>query len=392
MTEPLKLAVIAGIFHPEPGGPATYLYHLLPELITQGYAVRVLTYGEADMPAAYPYPVQRISRQTSIAARLLAYSRAAWQLVGWADVLFIQGYGLPVLPAWLWYRRPLVVKIVSDFAWEFARRHQWIDDTVDVHTFQQMALPLRVRLVRWQQTLVARLARAVIVPSTHVERLVAGWGIPARKIHIISNAAPPEADLPPTQAAAREALAAMIAEKSPSVDSDQPILLSVGRLTAVKGVDVAVRALADIPNARLVVIGDGEDRAMLTALAAESGVGDRVIFLGNREHRDVMVAMRACDVFVLSSYTEGLSHVLLEALSEQKAVVATAVGGNLEIVTDGENGLLIPAGDSSALADAVRRVLTDSDLAQQLSVGAGVRSRDFSWETLVRRTVALLQK
>lgn len=379
---PLRIAVVTGTFHPEPGGPPTYLYHLLPELVARGHAIRVLTYGEADAPTDYPYTVRRISRRQSIPRRLVAFSRAAWELARWADVCFVQGYGLPLIPAQLRFRRPVVIKIVSDFAWEFARRHAWIAPDVDVNTFQQMPLPWRVRLVRWQQTLTARLARAVIVPSAHVQRLVIGWGIAPEKVHLIYNAAPPERDLPPTREAARAAL---------GLPEDRPLLLSVGRLTAVKGFDVAIRALADLPDAALIVIGDGEDADALETLADETGVVDRVIFCGRREHRDVLIAMRACDVFVLSSHTEGLSHVLLEALSAGKPAVATAVGGNPEVITHGESGLLVPPGDPAALAGAIRRVLDDPALAQRLGDGARVRSAAFAWEALVAQTESLLR-
>ncbi len=383
MTHNPKLLVVSGTFHPEAGGPPTYLYHLLPELVERGWDVHVLTYGESDSPTDYPYHVERISRRVSIPARLLAFSRAAWALTRWADVLFVQSYGLPVLPALVRYRRPVVVKAVSDFAWEFARRHNWVGTEVDVNTFQQMRLPPRVQMVRWQQTLMARLAQSMIVPSEHVAQLVRGWGIAAEKVHVITNAAPPENDLPPTQEKARHTLGLQL-------EDGQPVLLSIGRLTAVKGFDVAIRALVDVTGAVLVIIGDGEDSAKLAALADEIGVNERVFFLGRCDHRRVMTAIRTCDVFVLSSYTEGLSHVLLEALSESKVTVATAVGGNPEVITDGENGLLVPSGDPAALAAAIQRVLGDKVLAEHLRDGAGVRSKDFSWETLVNRTEKLL--
>ena len=381
MPNALRILVIAGEFHPEPGGPPTYLYHLLPELLARGHAVRVLTYGEADAPQDYPYLVTRISRAQSIPARLAAFSRLIWQHTDWADVLFVQAYALPAIPALLRTRRPMVIKIVSDAVWEFSMRHGWIAPEVDVTAFQRLPKTPRVRLARLQQQVGLQLARAVIVPSQHVAALVQGWSIPADKIHVILNAIPPERDLPPTPEAARAAL---------GLPAEGPLLLGVGRLTAVKGFDVSIRALATLPGARLAIVGEGEDRAALDALAAELGVAERVIFLGRREHRDVMTAMRACDVFVLSSRTEGLSHVLLEALGEGKPIVATRVGGNPEVLTNGQNGLLVTPDNPAALSEAIGRVLADPALADQLRAGAQARSRDFSWDTLVNRTEGLL--
>ncbi len=381
MTDSLNILVISGTFHPEPGGPPTYLYHLLPALQARGHAVRVLTYGEPDAPAEYPYPVTRISRAQSIPARLAAFARAVEAEAGWADVFFVQAYSLPALPTALLHRRPLVIKIVSDAVWEFSQRHGWVAPAVDVNAFQRLPKSPRVRLARFQQQLGLRLARAVVVPSQHVAALVQGWGIPAEKIHVILNAIPPVHDLPSTAQAARAAL---------GLPAEGALLLGVGRLTAVKGFDVSIRALAELPTATLVIIGEGEERAALGALAEALGVAGRVIFLGRREQRDVITAMRACDAFLLSSHTEGLSHVLLEALGEGRPIVATRVGGNPEVLTDGVDGLLVPPGDPAGLAAAAGRILGDPALAAALRAGALERSRAFSWETLVNRTEGLL--
>jgi len=96
-------------------------------------------------------------------------------------------------------------------------------------------------------------------------------------------------------------------------------------------------------------------------------------------------------VFVLSSYTEGLSHVLLESLSVGTPAVATAVGGNPEVLTDGVNGLLVPPASPADLAAAIRRLLQDPDLNAHLTAGALRRGEDFSWSRTVERTEALLR-
>jgi glycosyltransferase involved in cell wall biosynthesis len=372
----MKIGILTGTFHPEPGGPPTYLYHLLPALQARGHQVRVLTYGEPH-EHPYGYSVTRISRRTLIPMRLLQYIRAAIEFVRWADVLYVQGYTIPLLALRPFIRGRIVAKVVSDFSWEYARRHHLTD--LDVVAFQSAPHSAKVRLLRFAYQRATRLAEAIIVPSDHVAGLIRGWGIPAERIHVVHNAIP-ESDLEHVD---RETL-----RKELGLTQERRILVSVGRLTAVKGFDVAIRALAELPDCQLVIVGEGEQRAELEALAAP--YAERVTFVGRQPHDLALRYMRAADVFVLSSYTEGLSHVLLEALSVGTPAVATAVGGNSEILTDDMNGLLVLSGSPAALAAAIRRIIDQSYLSNKLVQAGLARSQDFSWEATVARTEAIL--
>ena len=106
-----KLLVASGIFHPEPGGPATYLRAILPALQDLGWQLRVLTYGEPQ-PQAYPYPVTRIARD-AYPIRRLKYGLAARRDVAWADLVYAQTIDLPL---WSGCNIPRAVKIVGDQA------------------------------------------------------------------------------------------------------------------------------------------------------------------------------------------------------------------------------------------------------------------------------------
>jgi glycosyltransferase involved in cell wall biosynthesis len=124
-------------------------------------------------------------------------------------------------------------------------------------------------------------------------------------------------------------------------------------LRPVKGVDVAIRGFARIakkkPRALLLIAGDGTERQKLEDLVRELGVEERVRFLGTRP--DMERLYPAMDVFVLTSHSEGFSNALLEAMGMGLPVLATAVGGNIEMVTDGESGFLVPVGDDQALSE-----------------------------------------
>lgn len=143
---------------------------------------------------------------------------------------------------------------------------------------------------------------------------------------------------------------------------------TVGRLNRVKDHAGLLQAFARLrdaaPDVALVVVGDGELRGELAALAAAPGLAGRVHLLGDRG--DVAELLRAFDLFVMSSRSEGYSIALLEACASALPIVATAVGGNAEIVHAGENGLLVPPGDPSALADALRAVLGDPARARAM--------------------------
>ncbi|MBC6935795.1 MAG: hypothetical protein DWB42_08115, partial [Chloroflexi bacterium] len=122
-----RLFIASGIFHPESGGPATYLYELLPELQQLGWDVRALSYG--DTPAGgYPYPLARIPRR-ALPVRLAAYALAARPRLGWADLVYIHSLDLPLFGS---RRAPRVVKIVGDPGWERAIRKGWIPPTEDI--------------------------------------------------------------------------------------------------------------------------------------------------------------------------------------------------------------------------------------------------------------------
>ena len=163
------------------------------------------------------------------------------------------------------------------------------------------------------------------------------------------------------------------------LDPEALVVGFVGRLHPVKGLSYCVRAFStvvrELPEARLVLVGDGPERAQLERLCDVEGVFDRVLFLGQRP--DVAQIMSAMDVLVLPSLAEGLSRVVLEAMAMGKPVVATRVGGQSEAVVDGATGLLVLPAEPGALAQALLKVLSDRTVARQM--GAEGRARVESW-------------
>ena len=163
-------------------------------------------------------------------------------------------------------------------------------------------------------------------------------------------------------------------------------LITVGRLVTWKGVDLIIKALSDLPQACLTVVGDGPCREEWEALATKEGVAGRLWFTGAVSRVPLRMLLRVHHIFVLASSYEGLPHIVLEAMHAGLPVVATAVGGTPEIVRDGENGLLVSSRDKGSLAKALRELVTSRDLRARLRREASVSLASFSFTHMLLET------
>jgi glycosyltransferase involved in cell wall biosynthesis len=149
-------------------------------------------------------------------------------------------------------------------------------------------------------------------------------------------------------------------------------LLFVGRLERRKGVDVLLEALKRLRatghDVYLTIVGDGPERSVRERQAADALLRTAVTFAGACDENGVAEAMRTADLLIVPSLSEGLPVVIIEALASGVPVVATAVGGNPELVRDGETGLLVPPADPDKLAAAIVRLLSDPDLRRRMGV------------------------
>lgn len=368
-----RLFIATGIFHPEAGGPATYLKEILPALQARGWSPSVLTYGD-DTTHHYPYPVQRVPR-APLPIRLVNYRLQSAKLASQADLIYAHTIDLPVA----WGHTPRIIKIVGDGAWERAIRKGWIPATTDIDAFQTGDYG---NIVTVQQQARAQQVRAfdgVIVPSQYLKRMVLGWGVPEDQVHVVYNALPPTVEnLPVTQADARAQLGW----------DDAPSILTAARLTPWKGVDHLMAALEQVPDVRLLVAGDGPELPRLRELAAS--LGERVQLLGRVPREQLHVMMRAADYFALYSGYEGLPHTLLEALRVGTPVLASEKGGNPEVVAHDENGLLVPYVDVAALAAAIKTAFSEGK-REQLAANTSQGMERFAFERMVDETDRILR-
>lgn len=375
--QPLRLLMVTGIFPPDLGGPASYVPRMAAALTARGRQVEVICLSDQldHDDSAHPFPVRRISRRASLPMRLARTTYSVWRAARRSDLVYVNGLGSEAALGALLAGRRTVHKIVGDYAWERAAAKGLFTGTID--EYQSAPKGLTLRFFDSIRTIPQRLAHEVIVPSRYLARIVEGWGIDPGKIRVIYNAVAHDGS------AAHRVL--------PLPPWSGRTLITVCRLVRWKGIDPLIRLLTDLPETRLVIVGDGALRGEFENLARERGVADRVIFTGNVPPASVAGYLAQSDAFVLNSTYEGLPHVVLEAMSACVPVIATDVGGTGEVVLHDRTGLLIPSGDATALRTAVERLWADPALRTRFVEAAAVDLADrFVFDSMLQATDAAL--
>lgn len=178
-----------------------------------------------------------------------------------------------------------------------------------------------------------------------------------------------------------------------------PYVMSILAMVPYKGADILIRAFADValshPDYRLKLIGDGPHRAEYEALAKTLGIGSRVEFLGLQDRKSVAKHLRGSSLFVLPSRTnsESFGIAVAEAMALNRAVIGSNIGGLPELIEHGVTGLLVPQGDVTALAGAMRDLIGDAAMRTQLGNAAGARVRsERLWRNTGARYLQLMKK
>jgi glycosyltransferase involved in cell wall biosynthesis len=234
--------------------------------------------------------------------------------------------------------------------------------------------PFRAGPFRFVERALTRRAARVIaiseaVRSFSVERV----GLPAGKVEVVHYGLD---ELPGAWG------------ENPPLALEGAVLLAVCRLAPQKGLETAVRALPAIPGATLLVLGEGPERARLTALAAELGVSGRLVLPGRVG--DVAALYHRADLLVHPARWEGFGLAMLEAMLAGKPVVAARASSAPELVDDGTTGLLVPVDDPAALAVAVTSLLADRERAEAMGLAGRERAHaEFSVARMAERTAAV---
>lgn len=251
------------------------------------------------------------------------------------------------------------------FQWERSKRHDLLDHIIGRYTDR-------------------------VVANSHYVKTVFGRAtkIPQQKIDVIYNGY----RVGRYEAVSRDDDARRDKRRELGLQDDRVAFGIIARLAKVKNHRMLLRASRMLNESghahQVVVAGDGPERAGLESLARELGVSGSVAFLGNRT--DPLEVTGALDVTLLTSTTESLSNAIIESLLAARPVIATDVGGNPELITDGRNGFLVPSDDAETLAARMRQLIENPGLIRQL--GAAARDdavKTFSAERMIRLTEGL---
>lgn len=363
----MRVLITTPVFPPDLGGPAVYVPSFARFLLERGHAVKVVAFCSDPAPKGHAFPIVAITPK-AMPLRYLEAFRVVLREARDADVVYVNEHLalLHVLAAKL-RKKPVMIRIMVDGAWEIAHRRGWCGDD-DIVTFQGKRYGVRVALVRGLQRRWWRWSDHVIACSEFLRQiLVASYGVPGDKVQRVFNAyhGPAAESVRLSREEARAKL---------GIEPARRYVLTICRLMVWKRVDGIIEALKELPDdVELLVAGDGEMLEPWKEHARALGLASRVRFLGNVPHADIPFYVRAADVFVLNSRYEGLSHTLLEVLNLGTPIVASNVCGNPEVVEDGVSGLLVDPFDVKGLAEKIRAVMESPPLARRLVEGGLAR-------------------
>ncbi len=380
------------------GGVATHLQELIPALHSLGVSVRLLAENVAAGQGCAPADIT-LSGMTRTPTTLLQQAgrpalvwgwRLAWQAGGipWGQRLRFWGSAMNY-SHFLAVDPPQLLHLHNARHRTFLTRHilrQTVPVVVTLHSVNELvdanadhAWLAHLSRLAYRQPL------HFIAVSHYVRNAAIAHGADPARVTVIPNGVDGQRFQPGDPTEARASL------HLPSA----PTLLFTGNLTPRKGVDVLLRALAACapacPTTQLVIVGEGEERVSLQALAQTLGLADRVHFVGFQPHPTLSRWYQAADIFVLPSWAEGLSISLLEGMAAGRPVVASQPeSGAHDAVEPGVTGLLTPYGDVPALAQALTALLERPAWAQQLGAQARQRAETaFNWGPIARRTLAV---
>jgi glycosyltransferase involved in cell wall biosynthesis len=361
----VKVLVVSGIWPPDVGGPASHAPEVARFLSGRGHDVEVVTTARAK-PAPAPYPIRAVSRRAPKGAIHFRTAALVRSRARRADVVYTTGmFGRSAAGA-LAARRPYVVKLTADPAFERSRRRGLVQG--DVEEFQHGGGGVAAAVLRRARDFELRHAAHVFCPSSYLRELVLSWGVPADRVSVLPNPAPELPELRPRETLRQE------------LGLNGATLAFAGRLTAQKSLERALDAVAANDGVRLVIAGEGPDRATLEGRANELGISDRVGFLGAQPRERVVELFHAADAAILTSSWENFPHTVVEALAVGTPVLAMAAGGVAEVVRDGVNGLLVSPGDTAALTATVQRYFADASLRERLRSAAASSVAEYAPE------------
>jgi glycosyltransferase involved in cell wall biosynthesis len=359
----MKILIATGIYPPSIGGPATYSKLLNDELPSHNIAVEVLSFDQV--------------RHLPKVVRHIAYFFKVLGALRKCDLVYAQdpvSVGLPAVIAAKILGKPLVLKVVGDYAWEQGTQRYGVEDLLDVFVTKDTYV-FQVKVMKYIQSFVARHAKKIIVPSRYLKRIVTAWGVPGNKVTVIYNAFSPV----PLEATKEEL----------KIELNIPgnIIVSIGRLVPWKGFTTLISLMPSIvakfPLAELLIIGTGPQKYELIARIKQEKMEKHVRIIDALPKVELLKYLKASDVFVLNTAYEGFSHQLLEALAVQTPVITTNVGGNPELITHEVDGILVEYNDKENILSAIEKILHYKVIGATFAQEGNKKLQEFSKERML---------
>jgi len=327
-----KLLIATGIYPPEIGGPATYVREL-EEGLKNRFKICVVKFSSVS---SFPKVIRHILFFVIVLFKSLRHD-----IILALDPVSV---GLPSMYAAKMLRKPFIVKIVGDYAWEQGVQRYGVTQSLDEFVKTQQTNKYIKRFQKIQKR-VANEANKVLVPSPYLKDVVMQWGIIESKITIINNAVTIPVNLP-------------IRKKDKNF-----LVVSAGRRVPWKGFE-AIEALR------------------------ESHPSWQIEIISGRPREEVLSWMKAADVFVLNSLYEGFPHALVEAMTLGTPIVATNTRANKNIA--GESGLFIEPEDGRALENALSKIEKDPIAAKERAQKGRERMKQFELQAMLDTTAHFL--
>jgi glycosyltransferase involved in cell wall biosynthesis len=373
----MKVLIATPLYPPDDGGPATYARLLETMLPSHGVPVSLVSFSDF--------------RAKGKGFSHLAYLIALYRAANGVDLIYtldLVSAGFPAMLVSFLLGKPLVLKMVGDYAWEQGTQRAGVKENLDEFVTLRSGYGWKVWLWRKLQLAVARHATKIVVPSHYLKRIIGLWEESEEgqraigdKTHVIYNAF--KSDLP---TASKEELRKELGIVGPTV-------ISVGRFVPWKGF---MRLMDAIDRSRketekdivLEIAGSGVDAEYRT-YAKEKGY-DFVRFLGLLSHESLMKRIKAADCFALNTGYEGLSHVILEAMALGTPVVTTDVGGNTELFAAHRRNLLAHYNEIPQLSALISYTIIDPIGARKAAEESSRFVSNMTERRMMEETTALL--
>jgi glycosyltransferase involved in cell wall biosynthesis len=370
----MKILIATGIYPPDIGGPATYSKLLFDELPRRGINASVLSFGEVRS-------LPKILRHIAYFLKLIKYGKGC-------DIVLAQdpvSVGLPSLFYCKIFRKKLFVRVAGDYAWEQSCQRFGVTDDID--SFQKNKYGFKVETLRMIQSLVVRKSDKTITPSLYFKRLVSSWNKNDKnRVVTIYNGISLDIHREEKE----------VARKFLNLSMSEVIIISAGRLVPWKGFELLIEIIGDmagdISGLKLVILGDGPDRQRLEKKVIDLGLQDKIIMPGMVSREIMFHYLCAGNVFVLNTSFESFSFQIVEAMAVGLPVIATKVGNLDEIISDGNDGILIPYNSREEIKVAILKVLKKSEFRENLSKCAVIKARNFSIDRTVDSLIGLINE